>query len=99
MKDQEVSDKFILCECRGEGMLVSHLNEDSYKEFDIAIFRDYEYSNNLWKRIKYAAWHLWTGRKHFDQLVMSYEKAEELIEFMNNRMKNNSAYQTETHHN
>ena len=85
------NEYFVLCDCGGEGILITHLdwdNNDGFQnEFNIAMFRSYSYKNGLWSRIKYATWHLWTGQKHKDQISFSYEKAKEICNFMELKMK------------
>ena len=92
---KQKDELFIRCECGAEGLLINHIDYSKIynnitfdnNEFEIAIFRSYNYRNNLWQRIKYAVWHLWTGQKHKDQMCFNYEKAKEIINFMNMCMK------------
>ena len=97
MKDE----KFITCECHGEGILISHIDNGTLttnkktewttsgydNEFEMAMFRSYNYKYSLKDRIKYAVWHLWTGKKHKDQMCFNYEKANEIIKFLKDSMK------------
>lgn len=81
MKDE---GKLFTCECSSEILSVHYWEWDDGipGDFEFAIFRNYTYKNNIWCRIKYACWHLWTGRKHLDQICLSKEKVAELAEFL-----------------
>lgn len=81
MKDE---DKFFQCECGSEILSVHYWewDDDPQGEFELAIFRSYGYKTGLWSRIKYACWHLWTGRKHLDEMCLSMDKVAELAEFL-----------------
>ena len=76
--------KLFQCECGCEILSVEYWDDGLIPngEFNIAIFRNYTYKNNLWCRIKYALWHLKTGKKHLDQMCLSKEKAIELAGFL-----------------
>lgn len=88
--------KFLLCSCGSDGMLVSHETYETMvgdemqvfdREFNFAIFYNYTYKPNPWERIKYAWYHLRTGKKHEDQIILDYENAEMLISFLTKKME------------
>lgn len=94
MKEQD--EKFLLCSCGSDGMLITHIEYETMKEsgmevfakeFEFAIFRNYTYKPNLWERIKYAWYHLRTGKKHEDQIILDYDNAGMLISFLIKKMK------------
>ena len=91
MKTGHDNQRFIVCECGGEGILITHLdwndNDDYKNEFEIAMLKKRNYKNNLWQRIKYATWHLWTGKIYKDQIVFNYSKAGQIISFLKNKME------------
>ena len=79
MKEDHI---FLLCECSSEGLFVEPYADD----FNFAVFRNYTYKNNLWCRIKYAWWHLRTGKKHNDQICLGRDKAQQLAKFINDNI-------------
>jgi len=96
METGHEDEHFTLCECSAEGILLSHLDwgdEDNKElkfpsEFTFAMFRSYNGDkNSLWERIKYAAWHMWTGKVYKDQITFRYNKAREMIDFMEKIME------------
>ena len=73
---------WITCSCMSEAMMITHYHETEaspYDEFYIAIYRDsYAKKPNLWRRLKYCQYHLTTGKKYEDQMILSPEKAKEM---------------------
>lgn len=81
-KELYKAEKFFSCDCHGEGILVGI--DDKEKEVDMAFFSHGEIKSkpSLWERIKYAWYHIRTGKKYQDQVVLNYRKAKELEEFL-----------------
>ena len=77
---------FIPCSCLGEGILITHFEDEIDKEFYLAMFRSYNLNPSIKERIKYAWYHLRTGKKYNDQICMEYHQAGKLISFLKNQM-------------
>ena len=74
-----VSERFFSCDCKGEGLLLTKDEED--KSIYFALY-GYGVGHNpkpsLIDRIKYAWYHIKTGKKYADCIIMDYEKAKEV---------------------
>ena len=77
------TEKFFLCECSLEGLLISNFNDED-KQIYLAMFSygTRPYKRSVWERLKYAWWHIRTGEIYKDELVLSYEKANEIGKFL-----------------
>ena len=55
-----------------------------HQEFYFAFFSKglYNGRQSLWRRIKYAAYVLWTGKAHKDSIVLSPDKIKQLVDFL-----------------
>lgn len=81
MKSKHVSE----CSC-GTHLVQTQYDEEC-KMFYIAI---YTYGHPsirylIWSRIKYAFYHLFTGRIYDDQIILDGEEAKKLAKFINDR--------------
>lgn len=76
------AEKFFSCDCHGEGILVGV--DEKNKEVDMAFFSHGEINPkpSLWERFKYALYHIRTGKKYQDQVVLDYKKTKELRDFL-----------------
>ena len=85
---------WIPCSCMSEAMMITHYHETEaspYDEFYIAIYRDGNSKKpNLWRRLKYCWYHLTTGKKYEDQMILSSKKAKEMSDWINNRLNQKS---------
>ncbi len=86
---------FVNCECGCSGLLITEdlefygdKNEQVRQEFRIALYTHGEKGINpsLWNRIKYAWWHLKTGKKWNDCVIISDDNAMELIKFLSHKL-------------
>lgn len=97
MKDgNDTNEKFLLCNCYGEGLLVIHETYETLvgdemkifdKEFHFAVFRNYTFKPNMWERLKYAWYHLRTGKVYEDQIILDYGKSKQLADFLVKKME------------
>ena len=74
---------FFRCECAGEGILLTQEKED--QEINFALFGygvGYNPKPSLIERIKYAWYHIKTGKKYNDCIVMHYDKAKKVGEWL-----------------
>ena len=79
----KVKEIFFKCDCGGEGLLLTHDNED--KEIYFALYGygvGYNPKPSLLERFKYAWYHLKTGKKYADCIVMKYDKAKKAGEWL-----------------
>ena len=73
-------DKTFLCECNTEILLCSKFEDDYDKEIYLSLYTYGQYNSkpNIWNRLEYCLYHLMTGKKYEDQLILSFDKAQEL---------------------
>ena len=75
--------KMILCECQSEALLCQKLEGDSeFLYFSIYTSGQYNKKPNLVERIKYCFWHLFTGKKYEDQVILSENQAKDLANWI-----------------
>ena len=69
-----------LCECGSELILCSKLEDDFEKEIYLCIFTSGQFNSKptIWNRLKYCFYHLKTGKKYEDQIMLSFDKAQQL---------------------
>jgi len=86
---------FIKCNCSCSGLLITEdleffgeNNEVVSQDFYIALYTHGEINTNpsLWSRIKYAWWHLKTGKKYNDCVIMSDKNAMKLIKYLSHKL-------------
>lgn len=76
-------DEFYLkCECQNEVLVLTNVRED--RQVNIAL---YSYGQvikkpSIWQRIKFAWYHLLTGKIYTDAVVINHEQAEQLAEWL-----------------
>jgi len=74
-----VSERFFSCDCKGEGLLLTKDEEDKRIYFALYGYGvGYNPKPSLIDRIKYAWYHIKTGKKYADCIIMDYEKAKEV---------------------
>jgi len=92
MKEEQI---FINCHCGCGGLLITEdleffgkNNEVVRQDFYIALYTHGERGINpsLWSRIKYAWWHLKTGKKYNDCVIMSDKNAGKLIVYLSHKL-------------
>jgi hypothetical protein len=80
--ETEKEQQFFLCDCSTEGILVTKYKED--KEVYLAIYTIGQFIEkpSLFERLKYAWYHIRTGKKYEDHVILTTEKANELSNFL-----------------
>jgi len=78
----KAESKFFTCSCYSEGLLITSYPEDNPIEFELGIFKNYTDNPSWWSRIKYAFWHLRTGRKHLDSMILDEDTTTDLIKYL-----------------
>jgi hypothetical protein len=74
-----VSERFFSCDCEGEGLLLTKDEEDKSIYFALYGYGvGYNPKPSMIDRIKYAWYHIKTGKKYADSIIMDYEKAKEV---------------------
>jgi len=77
------NEHFFSCDCKGEGLLLT--KDDEGENIYFALYGygvGYRPKPSLWERIKYAWYHIKTGKKYADCLVMDYNKALEVSKWL-----------------
>lgn len=71
-----MKEKFILCDCGSEALLLSQWDD----EIVLSIYTSGQFSHkpNLMNRLRYCWYHLKTGKKYEDQVVLTTDSAMEL---------------------
>jgi hypothetical protein len=84
--------KYFECNCNTEGILVVKNDwgnpEDTDISFCIYTVNQYNPKPNIIQRLKYAWYHIRTGKKYEDQILLSLEKAQELGKYLIKISKN-----------
>ena len=83
-KEDKERDKFLLCECSCEILLVTKDDDDI--NFSIYSKGNFRNKPNIFQRLKYCWYHLTTGEQFDDQIVLSNQKARELSEWLLNNL-------------
>ncbi len=70
----------ILCDCNSELILCSKFEHDYDKEIYLCIYTAGQFNPKptIWERLKYCFYHLKTGKKYEDQIILSFDKAKQL---------------------
>jgi hypothetical protein len=76
----ESNHSFFLCECTNEALLCSRFQGKDENEIFMSIFTCGQFHSkpNLIQRLKYCWYHLKTGKKYEDQIVLSFNEAQKL---------------------
>lgn len=79
-----VSERFFLCDCNSEALLLTRVVDDFDKEIYLSIYTigQFQKRPNIWKRLKYCWYHLKTGKKYEDQMILNFEKAQQVSEWL-----------------
>lgn len=82
---------YISCECGSEVMLLEYYKSSEacvLDEVTIAIYRlGYSKKPNLWQKLKYCWYHLTTGKRYEDQMIITPKKAKEIANWITNEIK------------
>lgn len=91
--DYEKNQEFIECECHGHGILVTEFidifpDKRKNQEFWLAMFSCGQFHSkpSIWRRLKFAWWHLKTGKYYEDEIIISPENTKKLIKFLQKRI-------------
>lgn len=89
MSETEVKEKIILCECKTEALLLSKIVSDEDKEIYLSIYTIGQFNQkpSIFDRLKYCWYHLRTGKKYEDQMILTFEKAQEISEWLKENAK------------
>jgi len=89
---------YLECNCMHEILSITVLEDEPIKkhpeaiiekEISLAIFHFGEFIDkpSFWSRIKYCWYHLRTGKKYDDQLILNESAAKKLIKFLDESLK------------
>lgn len=80
-------NKFFLCECSAEALLLTNYDDD--KNIYLAIYTcgQFNAKPTIYERLKYCWYHLKTGKKYEDQIILNYDNAQELAEWLSLNIK------------
>jgi hypothetical protein len=80
------TENFFTCECTTNGILIIKFEDDIDKEIYLAIYTYGQFNKkpNLLNRLKYCWYHLRTGKKFEDQIVLNFDKAKEMGNYLVN---------------
>lgn len=89
MEYVKTTDKFFVCECRGEGILLTKFEDGFDREIYLTVFTQGSYCKapSFWKRLKFCWWHLRTGKYYDDEIILSFSKAREIAEWISDNTK------------
>jgi hypothetical protein len=78
------NEAFFLCECSTEALLLTRFVGDMDKEIYLSIYSygQYRKKPGLLQRLKYCWHHLKTGKKYEDQIILSFDKAKEIADWL-----------------
>ncbi len=76
----ENKECFFTCECGGEILLVTRFEDEYDKEVYLSIYKYGLFSRkpNFLQRLKYCWYHLITGKKFEDEMILNFDKAKDL---------------------
>jgi len=76
----EPNHSFFLCECTNEALLCSRFLGKDENEIFMSIYTCGQFHSkpSIFQRLKYCWYHFKTGKKYEDQIVLSFNKAQEL---------------------
>lgn len=80
----EATQKFFVCRCMSEGMLVTHFEDDEDGDIYLSMYSNGLYSPkpSLWHRIK-QAWKIIKDASVFDdELILNQKNAQELGKYL-----------------
>ena len=73
-------EKHVCCDCGNECILFTKFVNDEDKEIYIAIytFGEINPKPSIWQRLKYCWYHIKTGKKYEDQIILTFDKAQDV---------------------
>jgi hypothetical protein len=79
-----INEKLLLCDCENEVLLLKRFVNDDYKKIYLSIytFGQFKKKPNIWMRLKYCWYHLKSGKKYEDQIILDFEKAKQVGEWL-----------------
>jgi len=73
---------FYLCECGDEAILLRKINHDEEIYLSIFCSGQFRQKPSLWQRLVYCWYHLKTGKKYEDQIILSFENARRMSRWL-----------------
>lgn len=85
----ETINQFFLCECNGEAMLFTKYNDETDKEIYVSIYVAGQFNPKptFVEKLKYCWYHLKTGKKFEDNIILSFDKAQEIAKWLTENAK------------
>lgn len=84
----ECNRHFTLCECGEEALLLTKFDDEVSIYMSIYKAGQFNEKPSILDRLKYCWYHLRTGKKYEDQLVLSKTSAIKLINWINSNVQN-----------
>lgn len=87
MNNNGFTEQFFTCDRGTDGILLTSVKE--HKEIHFALFGyavPYNTKPSLIERVRYAIYHIRTGKKHTDSIIMNHNKAKELAKWINSNV-------------
>lgn len=83
-EENDIVEKFFLCNCNAEALLLTRFVDGDCKEIYLSIYTVGQFNKkpNFWERLKYCWHHLKTGKIYEDQIVLDFEKAQQIGEWL-----------------
>ena len=73
--ENNINNKFLLCECMSEGILLTNNREDKVVYVNLFQHANVKIKTSLLERLKYAWRHIRTGEKqHNHEIILNYDK-------------------------
>lgn len=79
------NQKFIMCNCQSEGLLLTVLEKEVY--LSVYTFGQFQKKPSFWNRLKYCWYHLRTGKKYEDQVIIDFETTDEIAKWLLNKIE------------
>ena len=74
--------EFILCDCESEILFCSRYPDEDCNYLAIYSYGLIREKPTLWDRLKYCWYHLRTGKKYEDMVILNRENAEKLANWL-----------------
>lgn len=85
----ELIEQFFKCDCGTEGIMCSKFVDDDENNIYLSMysFGSYHKKPSFFERIKFCWWHLNTGRYYADQIVLTYDEAKRIGNWLTENSK------------
>jgi len=85
------NEQFFSCECGGDAVALEKFEDDevNVKEIFISLYTlgQFHRKPNIFQRISHCWYHLKTGKIHADQIILNYDKAQEMGKWLTENAK------------